>query len=171
MAEIESNRRQLRANRETRLENLNSGTFKLIHQGVANPILEAGMSFHQEMRNIQWGKCRVCLEEWPQLEIGPRNGKCQRCASEKLPKGIPATFSPENDMYPGPQPECLKVLNSVETAAISLICPVISIYRLRYGATGMKGHSISFHQDIENIINVLPRTPEDLPFIVIKAPH
>ena len=171
LAEIDSNRSKLRHLRQKRIEDLNNGVFKLLSQVGVNPILEAGKSFHQELKNIQWGMCRVCLEQWPELEIGPRNGKCQRCASERLPTGIPQTFSLENDMYPGRQPECLKVLNSVETAAISLICPVISIYRLRYGATGMKGHSISFHQDIESIINVLPRTPEDLPFIVIKAPH
>ena len=128
MAEIESNRSHLRAIRQSRIEDLKNGAFKLLSKVGVNPILEAGKNFHQELKNIQWGTCRVCLEHWPELEIGPINGKCQRCASERLPIGIPQTFSLENDMYPGRQPECLKVLNSVETAAISLICPVISIY-------------------------------------------
>ena len=47
----------------------------------------------------------------------------------------------------------------------------MSIYKLKYGATGMKGHSISFHQNVQEFINVLPPAPEYLPLIVIKAPN
>ena len=105
------------------------------------------------------------------MKTGPRSQKCTRCANERLPHGIPATFSRENDMDPGIQPECLRILNTVETAAISLICPMLCIYKLRGGGSGLRGHSVSFHQNVQQFINRLPRRPEDLPYIVIKAPN
>ena len=74
-------------------------------------------------------------------------------------------------MDPGEQPDCLKILNTVEQAAISLICPMICIYKLQGGGSKLKGHSISFPQDVQQFIRSLPRRPEDLPFIVIKAPQ
>ena len=40
-------------------------------------------------------------------------------------------------------------------AAISLICPQITIYKLKGGATGMKGHSISFYQDVQGFVDRL----------------
>ena len=73
-------------------------------------------------------------------------------------------------MDPGQQPECLKILNTVEVAAISLRCPMLCVYKLKGGATGLKGHSISFPQDVQGFVNRLPRRPEDLPIVIIKAP-
>ena len=150
---------------------MREGKFQMMNKDVTNPILEAGKSLHEDLGHIRWGECNICMERWPDMKVGPQSGKCQRCASERLPQGIPPTFSQANDMDPGIQPECLKRLTSVETAAISLICPVLSIYKLRYGATGLKGHSISFHQNVQEFVYRLPRRPEDLPIIMIKAPN
>ena len=170
MEEIQTNMAMVKEVREWRNQHLKAGNFHLKSDILPCPLLEAGASMHKELNDIKWKECKVCLEHWPDLEVGPKSGKCTRCANERLPGGIPATFSKENDMHPGQQPECLKLLNTVETAAISLICPVLSIYKLKYGSTGLKGHSLSFHQNIQEFINALPRRPEDLPIIVIKAP-
>ena len=170
MEEIQTNMAMVKEVREWRNQHLKTGNFHLKSDILPCPLLEAGASMHKELNDIKWKECKVCLEHWPDLEVGPKSGKCTRCANERLPGGIPQTFSQENDMYPGQQPECLKILNTVETAAISLICPVLSIYKLKYGSTGLKGHSLSFHQNIQEFINALPRRPEDLPIIVIKAP-
>ena len=171
ISEIEVNKMNLRKIREWRLENLISGQFFFKSDILSCPIHVAGVEMHEELNRITLRQCKTCLEEWPDLEVGPKNGKCKRCAQERLPPEIPPTFSPENNMHPGQQPECLKILNTVETAAISLICPQMSIYKLKYGSTGLKGHSISFYQNIQEFVNILPRRPECLPIIVIKAPN
>ena len=171
ISEIEVNKMNLRKIREWRLENLISGQFFFKSDILSCPIRVAGVEMHEELNRITLRQCKTCLEEWPDLEVGPKNGKCKRCAQERLPPEIPPTFSPENNMHPGQQPECLKILNTVETAAISLICPQMSIYKLKYGSTGLKGHSISFYQNIQEFVNILPRRPECLPIIVIKAPN
>ena len=89
-----------------------------------NPIIEAGKIVHKTLMSIEWEECSTCKERWFEMEIGPKSNKCKRCAQERTLPGIPKTFSPENDMDPGEQPECLRILNTVEIAAISRICPV-----------------------------------------------
>ena len=118
-----------------------------------NPIIEGGVNIHKKLNDITWETCQVCNECWFDLEIGPHSKKCKRCSQEKRIAGIPLTFSAENDMDPGEQAECLRVLNSVEEAAISLICPVMNIIKLKYGALSLKGHCISFEQDVGEFIS------------------
>ena len=165
------NKSKLKAIRLERVNDLLSGTFSLTSETQPNPIFEAGREMCQEINDISWGECIICEERWPGMKTGPRSQKCTRCASERLPPGVPGTFSRLNDMHPGSQPECLRILNTVEVAAISLICPMLCIYKLRGGGSGLRGHSVSFHQDVQQFINRLPRRPEDLPYIVIKAPN
>ena len=137
----------------------------------SNPLIEAGRKVHTKLKQLEMEFCITCKEKWFDMNIGIRSKKCQRCSNERTPAGVPKTFSAENDMDPGEQPECLKVLDTVEIAAISLICPVLSIYKVKGGSTGLKGHSISFAQNIQEFITKLPRFPRDLPYIIIKAPH
>ena len=171
LEQIMENKNQLKIIRQQRIDRLKVGNFVLNDEGLSNPILEAGREMCTELRSLKESTCRICLETWPDMKIGERNKKCSRCEKERLPGGIPPTFSPYNDMDPGEQPECLKILNTVEQAAISLICPTMCIYRLRGGGSKLKGHSISFPQDVQGFYRSLPHRPEDLPFIVIKAPH
>ena len=171
LEEILQKKAEIKADRVIRNEGLKSGTFRLISGPGPNPILEAGREMHQALREIKPEFCLVCKNQWFDLKIGPINGKCQRCAGERLKNSMPHTFSPENDMHPGLPPTSLSILNSVEVASISLICPQLTIYKLRGGASGMKGHSIAFYQDVQGFVDKLPRRPEDLPIIVIKAPY
>ena len=171
MEKIMENKSQLISIRQERVNDINNGTFNVTSEIHPNPIFEAGKEMCKELNDIPWGECITCKERWPGMETGPRSQKCTRCANERLPHGIPPTFSRENDMDPGIQPECLRILNTVETAAISLICPMLCIYKLRGGGSGLRGHSVSFHQNVQQFINRLPRRPEDLPYIVIKAPN
>ena len=139
--------------------------------GDNNPLLEAGKIVHESLLSVEWEECVICKERWFDMDLGPNSKKCRRCAQERTLPGIPKTFSEENDMDPGEQPDCLRSLNSVEVAAISRICPVLSIYKLKGGATALKGHSISFEQDVQEFAKRLPRRPQELPMIIIKAPN
>ena len=121
-----------------------------------NPIIEAGKIVHKTLMSIEWEECSTCKERWFEMEIGPKSNKCKRCAQERTLPGIPKTFSPVNDIDPGEQPECLRILNTVEIAAISRICPVLSIYKLKGGATALKGHSISFEEDVQEFASDFP---------------
>ena len=113
----------------------------------------------------------MCKTEWFDLKVGRDSGKCQRCTNERPKNNMPHTFSPANDMHPGLPPTSLSILNSTEVAAISKICPMLTIFKVPGGATAMKGHSISFYQNVQGFSDKLPRRPEDLPIVLIKAPY
>ena len=170
IAEILEKQEILKNIRAQRVEGLETGQFNLLNQESVNPIFEAGADVSEFLSKIKYNTCKICKERWPEMSVGPKSGKCHRCSMEKVRPGIPYTFSMENDMDPGQQPECLKILNTVEVAAISLRCPMLCVYKLKGGATGLKGHSISFPQDVQGFVNRLPRRPEDLPIVIIKAP-
>ena len=169
--DIKRKRVLIKAARASRIDGLKTGDFQLTSETESNPILEAGREMHEALRAIKMESCVVCRNRWFDIHVGVRSGKCQRCSGERLKKDIPPTFSAENEMDPGVAPVCLRILNSVEVAAISLICPQMTIYKLKGGATGIKGHSISFYQDVQDFVRRLPRRPEDLPIMVIKSPN
>jgi hypothetical protein len=52
---------------------------------------------------------------------------------------------------------------------IKMICPVQTVVRVN-GSSKLKGHSISFPQDVNDIARVLPRLPSDLSLISILGP-
>ena len=141
-------------------------------QELSNPMLEAGRKVHAQLKMIEFEQCNKCNERWFDMGVGPQTGRCQRCSQEMYKfRDIPPMFSYENDMDPGPQPECLKQLNMVEAAAIARICPVQNIFKMKGGGVGQKGHSVSFQQDVEAFARSLPRKQSELPYIIIKAPN
>ena len=73
--------------------------------GDDNPILEAGKIVHESLLSIEWEECVTCKERWFDLDLGPNSKKCRRCAQERTLPGIPKTFSEENDMNLGEQPD------------------------------------------------------------------
>ena len=171
--ELKSQRDKLRAYRVEKEARIRQGNFSL--EGLPpNPIIEAGHKIYEKLNNIKWNTCNVCLEKWLDFEfpVGPRSGKCQKCSGhgERCRPGVPKTFSPDNDMHPGPVPECLQRLTPVEQAAISMIAPVMRIYRLKYGSTSLHGHVICFDQDLNEFVTRLPRSVDNLGIILLKAP-
>ena len=129
-----------------------------------NPILEAGKKMFLKLEEINWKTCRNCKETYICIAIGPRSGKCERCARN------PNLFSDENDLGPTPTPACLASLTPIEKSCISIICPVVAIYKKGH-STASKGHTISVIQDVNRLATELPRLPADLPFIIIKGPN
>ena len=79
-----------------------------------NPIIDAGSKFKERISDWkQEEACKVCEESWFDQENatkGPNIGVCKRCRYDK-DKECP-TFSRLNEMIPGEQPECLKILNN-----------------------------------------------------------
>ena len=130
----------------------------------ANPLLGAGKKMFQELEKIAWDTCCVCLERYICVKVGPKSKKCQRCANN------PCLFAAQNDLNPTVAPLCLSRLSPIEKSAISLICPIIAIYRKGI-STASKGHTISVMQDVTTLARDLPRLPKDLPYFVIKGPN
>merc|ERR1711860_47020 len=78
-------------------------------------------------------------------------------------------FSEENDMIPGPIPECLEQLTNIEESSIKMIKPCLNVYRRKGGSYGFSGHCISFAQDVNEFATVLPWPVSDLPIILLKS--
>ena len=138
-----------------------------------DPVLLAGKTIYTALNDLEYEVCNICCERWFDMGVGPRTGRCRRCTQSmgNQDKMLPMVWSFDNDMDPGPQPECLSVLTSVEVAAISRICPVQNIFKLQHGSVGQKGHSVAFHQDITEFARHLPRGQDELPYIFLKAPN
>ena len=164
--EIHKKKSRLQEIRSERIEKLKNDEFYLeLHD---NPIYEAGFRFKEEIEKLELVTCTICHEKWFH-KLTPKTKKCERCAKEKKVDSIPLTFSDENNMNPGQQPPELKNLTVIEAAAISIIIPVTKIYNHRGGGSTLRGHSISYEQDIEGFATELPRVPDQLGIIVIRA--
>jgi hypothetical protein len=139
---------------------------------VENPLHVAGRKVHAELRALQLSECRLCKERGFDMQVGPRIRMCKRCQEEKNRlKGVPPTYSTQNNMDPGPLPDCLRILTPIEVSAISRVSPCQNIIVMGRGHTyGQKGHSVSFEQDVEGFAKSLPRGQEDLPYVLIKSP-
>ena len=129
-----------------------------------NPLLNAGKEFYKELEQTGWSTCVHCSETYICMKVGPRSKKCVRCTRN------PKLFAPENDLTPTPPPPCLSDLSPIEKSCISLICPVIGIYKKGH-STASTGHTISVIQDVNTLATTLPRLPANLPFIIIKGPN
>ena len=171
--EIKQNQEKLKEKRKSRLEYIakkeDTSSFY-----VDNPIIEEGLKFKDKMSDWkQEEACKVCEESWFDQENatkGPNIGVCKRCRYDK-DKECP-TFSRLNEMIPGEQPECLKILNNIEVGAIRLIIPYMNVFKNKAGGRGFNGHSISFFQDVSTFAlklpDKLPRPVEELQIILMR---
>ena len=66
-------------------------------------------------------------------------------------------------------PISLLYLTLVEKSAISVICPIISIYKM--GTSRASSGHTTFQQDISVFAHILLRIPEELPVVVLKSPN
>ena len=121
--------------------------------------------FHKSMKMCIY-QCTVCHEAWPRQTKPKQVSKyvCSRCARDK---SIPKKFSTENSMIPSPVPKELQGLTQFEEMLIARAFPVMHVYtKPRGGQTAYKGHVITLPQDVQQLADVLPRCPKDLPVIV-----
>ena len=62
----------------------------------------------------------------------------------------------------------LKGLSEEEQMLISLILPLMSIYRLPLGQYAYSCHVINLPLDIPSFVNSLPRQPFDLNIVIVR---
>ena len=152
--------------RKSKMEPINH---KFIETGQiqleSNPMIDAIHTFHQQVaETIQLPEthCVSCGAQ----DIGTviKDNKCSHCSVKNGEK-----FTAANNMLPGPLPPALQNLLPAEVAAISKILPIISVYRVGTSSR-MKGYTISFPQNVSDIVNRLPRTPQNLSIVYIRTP-
>lgn len=155
------------------MDSLSQATGNLNIEGdLANPVIQAGKRIYQLLKSMQLEVCGICKEKAFDMEVGPRSDRCKSCTDYKHNhRNQPELFSHDNRMDPGVQPECLRVLNRVEQAAIARIAPVLNMIKLKGGNLAQRGHSVSFFQDVSGFAKKLPRGQKDLPFIIIRSPN
>ena len=115
-------------------------------------------------------QCQTCKEAWPlaakSWKSNVENFECSRCKKEKE---SPKRFSVENDMIPCAVPTELQGLTQVEEMLIARAFPIIQVYtKPNGGQKAYKGHVLTLPHDVQNIADVLPRYPSDIPVIVFK---
>ncbi|CAF1045128.1 unnamed protein product [Brachionus calyciflorus] len=118
-------------------------------------------NFNIGMDEIKQYYCDNCHELWPS-----KLNYCLQCKIDKI------KYSKANDMIPGideldfVQKKSFEDLTMIEEMLISPILVVMSVFRLPGGAIATKGFCANFSQNIQPIINILPRLPKDLPILI-----
>ena len=132
-----------------------------------NPlIMNCGRDMYIELEKTKWTNCIVCKENHICFPLDDQ-GKCEKCRGSGVRSKI---FGPENDLDPGPAPECLTRLTPVEKSAISIICPSLTVVKCGSSSSKTRGHAISFYQNVQDLADTLPRLPKDLPYLILKHP-
>ena len=134
-----------------------------LHQQKSS--LENMKKFHKSLK-FQIYQCGVCHEAWP-LKTKGKNTVSYTCSCCVRNKNIPKKFSTENSMIPSPVPKELQGLTQFEEMLIARAFPVMRVYtKPRGGQRAYKGHVITLPQDVQQLADILPRCPKDLPVII-----
>ena len=166
----ERNQQKMQELRKEVLSSRNNGSCKIYPQnGQDNPIIQAGLEMEAELAKIKFEFCKICREKRGDSGINPKTRICRRCDREKPKENMPYMFSPENNMYPGPQPPELANLTLVEQVCIARAHTLLRVVNLKGGGSKIKGSSISFAQDVGDFYRKLPTRPEELPIVIVKS--
>ena len=116
-------------------------------------------------------QCVICKEAWPLTKqrsdsLSDENYTCTRCKRVKL---FRKKFSRENHMIPSSVPLELQGLSQFEEMLIARAFPVIHVYTKPRGSQrAYKGHVITLPQDVQQLADILPGLPKDLPMKTIR---
>jgi len=135
----------------------------------SQPFAKQNMTkFHNSIKYTIY-HCNICQEAWP-LKTKPKNYPnyiCSRCSRDK---SVPKLFSNENFMIPSPVPKELQGLTQFEEMLITRAFPVMHVYtKPRGGQRAYKGHVITLPQNVQQLADVVPQCPKDLPVIIFTV--
>ena len=86
-----------------------------------------------------------------------------------MTKTLFKSFSLQNNMVMSSATEELQGLTLIEGMCKAHYFPVISVYTKPGGQKAYKGHCISFSQDIQQLCDILPKYPVELPIQVVSV--
>ena len=122
--------------------------------------------------------CVSCGEMWPTapqpMPVGsghPTAGRCEACISSPCNRD----YNWQNMMHPGVVPVELQGLTDLEELLIARTSVFMSVYRLKHGFHGYKGHVLNVSQAACTLYNCIPRKWDELSTVafvdVDKAGH
>jgi len=129
-------------------------------------------NFHHALNQMKLEECKNCGERWFDMSLNG-DGVCKRCRQ----KGKANLFTKQNNLDPGesiqelarklglPIPE---PLSQVEEILISPVQVMMQAFNVRGGQHKYSGHCCNFIKDTTNLVNKLPRLPEELDIIIVR---
>ena len=120
--------------------------------------------FQEELRKINQYHCPKCHQYWPTAK-----SQCLTCHADKQEKFSRANMMiPLLDELPKQIQKDFEELTQIEEMLISPFCPMMSVYRLSSGHLVNSGYCATFAQDIQPIVDQLPKLAKDVSIIVIQ---
>lgn len=126
--------------------------------------------FEAKMSQCNLSHCMVCRQY--RLGMQTLNGVCSRCSSSKNKflfshenKALPTWTRDGEIMYDIPKE--LAYLTMAEKLLIQRVSPLVPVIHIKNGILGVRGHIVSFFQDISSITRVLPRLPSEVSIIKV----
>lgn len=123
------------------------------------------LKYEKSVEKFSYTICILCkrLALQTTRPRNPDNFKCKKCTMRK--KGDTKTF-----VIPDQLPIILheNMLTFIEEQLISLVFVHQYVYLRGFGEVASKGHCINFSQNINQLVDKLPRLSSDIPIIVIK---
>lgn len=123
---------------------------------------------------IQHRHCVCCHKIGLNVEVNAK-GVCKDCTSYRNPnyfidkKALPIWYD-DGGIPQFKVPEELSNLTIAECMLIQLNSPFIPLQHIKNGVFGLSGHVCSFQQDIEEFVNRLPRSKNDVTMLnVLKS--
>ena len=137
--------------------------------------------FDKANEKLKYDRCEIChqVRLGMKTEMVTHGVKTLRCCSrcfrldvnevEFLQKTLPTWFDPKTKKLQYHIPQQLAILREGEKLIIQRANVYMPVYHLKMGQTACKGHCVSFRQHIGDIVEILPRLPEEVEYLqVIK---
>lgn len=132
--------------------------------------LKETYDFEAKLQQMKLSHCIMCRQF--RLELQTINNVCSRCRSNKNKpffshenKALPTWIKDNKVMYELPQE--LSHLTIAEKLLIQRVSPLVPVIHIKNGILGVRGHIVSFFQDISGIAKALPRLPSEVSMVKV----
>jgi hypothetical protein len=132
--------------------------------------LESALKFESIMQQCTFSHCSICRQR--RLGLQTADGICMRCKSSKHKilfghenKALP-TWTKDNEVM-FDLPKELSNLTMAEKLLIQRVSPLVPVIHIKNGILGVRGHIVSFFQDISCITTILPRLPSEVSIVKV----
>jgi len=132
--------------------------------------LKETFDFEAKLQQMKLSHCIMCRQF--RLEMQTINNVCSRCNSHKKKpmfshenKALPTWTKNDKVMYELPQE--LSHLTIAEKVLIQRVSPLVPVIHIKNCILGVRGHIVSFFQDISGIAKALPRLPSEVSMVKV----
>ena len=147
----------------------------MLHSNTADErtkkFIQQTLNFESNMYKLYFKHCCICHQR--RLNMKTSNGICYRCQNKKnemfysYENKLLPTWKTKNDIIKYTLPSELQHLTLAEKLLIQRVSPLVPVIHIKNGILGIRGHVVSFFQDISGICTELPRLPTDITMIKV----